>query len=352
MDNSKLSPLIKKDHRPKVSIVILNWNGLQHLKAFLPSVCATSYENFEIVVGDNNSSDGSVDFIKANYPEIKLIINEHNYGFAKGYNEILKNVDSVYYVILNSDVKVSGNWLSEIVDFMNNSPEVAACQPNIIDQKDPTKYEYAGAAGGFIDTLGYPFCRGRLFEAVEYIQDSYSNNKEVFWASGACFIIRSELFHEMGGFDPDFFAHQEEIDLCWRLKNKGYQVWSLGEVNVYHLGGGALNYGNPKKTFLNFRNNLILLTKNLCLMELLWKLPLRMLLDYVALFHFLFKGELKHAFAVIKAHNSFERSLIKHLKKRNGTQLRLRKHRGVFNGMIIVSYFLKGKKSYKALFNS
>lgn len=352
MGNTKNAKPAIGNIKPKVSIVILNWNGLHHLKTFLPSVLNTKYENLEIVLGDNDSSDDSVEYIKANYSNIKVIVNEQNFGFAKGYNEILKKVSSDYYVILNSDVELSDNWLSYVIEFMNNNPIVAACQPNILDYKNRSKYEYAGAAGGYLDSLGFPFCRGRLFDTLEDIQESYSNNKEVFWASGACFIIRSELFHDMGGFDIDFFAHQEEIDLCWRLKNKGYQIWSLGNINAYHLGGGALSYGNPRKTYLNFRNSLIMLSKNLKTKELLWKLPLRMLLDYIAVLHFLLKGEFKHAFAVIKAHNSFELSIITHLKKRQNPKHSLNKHVGVYKGLIIISYFLRGKKTYKTLFRS
>ena len=334
---------------PKVSIVILNWNGEEYLKRFLPSVTKTKYSNLEIIVGDNASSDNSISLVKNNFPDVKILENPINYGFAKGYNEILKRVNADYYVLLNSDVETSENWLQPCIDFLENNNKAEACQPQILDLKNKNHYEYAGASGGYIDIWGFPFCKGRVFDTIEEKRADYQKNEEVFWASGACLIIKANRYHELGGLDEDFFAHMEEIDLCWRLKNEGGQVWSIANTHIFHLGGGSLNYGNPKKVYLNFRNNLWMLIKNLPISSLLWRLPLRMLVDYLAVLKFISEGAFKSAFAIIRAHFDVEWSLKRTLKKRTPNQKKLTKMRGVYNKSLVWAYFVKGHKRFSDL---
>ena len=335
--------------KPKVSIVILNWNGAKFLKEYLPSVLKTKYSNLEIIVGDNASSDNSLEVLSKEFNGVNVLSNPKNYGFAKGYNEILKQVGSDYYVLLNSDVQTPEYWLEECIDFMEKTPKAYACQPHIIDLKDKGKYEYAGAAGGYLDIWGFPFCKGRIFDTIENINTDYENNQEVFWASGACLIIRAEKYHKLGGLDEDFFAHMEEIDLCWRLKNVGGQIWSIGNSKVYHLGGGSLSYGNPRKVYLNFRNNLFMLLKNWPMSTLLWRLPIRMLIDYMAVFKFIISGEFSSAWAVIKAHSHFEWNFFKTLQKRQTRQTPLKKLTGLYKKSLIKAYFIMGKKYFSDL---
>ena len=247
--------------RNKVAVVILNWNGQSFLEKFLPNVIKYSQE-VQIIVADNQSSDNSVAFLKDKFPEVSIIINPSNDAFAKGYNLALKQVQAEYYVLLNSDVEVTENWIEPIVSLMQSNPKIAACQPKILDYNQPSKFEYAGASGGFIDKYGYPFCRGRIFNVLEEDKGQYDSSMEVFWATGACMFVRSDAFWKVGGFDDDYFAHMEEIDVCWRMKNIGYQIFIEPKSKVYHVGGGTLNKLSPRKTFLNFRNNLITLTKN------------------------------------------------------------------------------------------
>nr|MBP8033086.1 glycosyltransferase family 2 protein [Bacteroidia bacterium] len=245
----------------KVAVVILNWNGKPFLEKFLPTVLQYS-SGAQIIVADNQSSDDSVAFLKTQFPQVSVILNPSNDGFATGYNLALKQVKAEYYVLLNSDVEVTENWLQPIIKLMDENLKVAACQPKILDYNHPSKFEYAGAAGGFIDKYGYPFCRGRIFNVLEEDKAQYDTAKEVFWATGACMFVRAEAFWKVGGFDDDYFAHMEEIDVCWRMKNIGYQIYVEPSSKVYHVGGGTLNKLSPRKTFLNFRNNLTTLTKN------------------------------------------------------------------------------------------
>jgi GT2 family glycosyltransferase len=303
----------------KIAVVILNWNGQKLLEQFLPSVVQFS-KNADIYVADNASTDDSIAFIKINFPTVKIIQNKENYGFAQGYNEALKQVNAAIFALVNSDIEVTENWLQPIIETFTNKPNVAVIQPKILDFKNKNFFEYAGAAGGFIDKYGYPFCRGRIFETLEKDENQYDDNYEIFWASGACFFIRSTVFNEMNGFDADFFAHQEEIDLCWRIFNKGYKIEYNSNSVVYHVGGATLNAGNPQKTFLNFRNSLLMLIKNLPKSKLFPILFIRLLLDGIAGIKFLLEGKPLHLWAVLKSHFYFYYLFLKNYKKRDNFQ--------------------------------
>lgn len=303
----------------KIAIVILNWNGKKLLEQFLPSIIQYS-ENATIYVADNASTDHSISFVKEYYPEIKIIENNENGGYAKGYNDALKHVDSPIFCLLNSDVEVTENWLKPIQTAFDKNAEVAIIQPKILDYKNKNYFEYAGAAGGFIDQLGYPFCRGRIFNVLEKDKGQYNDIREIFWATGACMFIKSTVFEELTGFDEDYFAHQEEVDLCWRAKNHGYKVWYIGTSKVYHLGGSTLSNMNPKKTFLNFRNSLYSITKNLPRKKAFLIIFFRLLLDGVAGVRFIFQGKANHCFAILRAHLSFYKNFSKIYKKREKTK--------------------------------
>ena len=303
----------------KIAVVILNWNGQKLLEQFLPSVVKYSQEAFIFVV-DNQSTDDSISFLKTNYPNIEIIQNSDNFGFAKGYNKALKNIKADVFALVNSDIEVTENWLQPIINTFVNEPKTAIIQPKILDFKRKDYFEYAGAAGGFIDKFGYPFCRGRIFETLEKDENQYNDDCEIFWASGACFFIRSNIFNDLKGFDEDFFAHQEEIDLCWRSKNIGHIIKYNSKSVVYHIGGATLQSGNPKKTFLNFRNSLLMLTKNLPKSSLIPILFSRMVLDGIAGVKFLLNGKLKHFIAILKAHFSFYCLFLRNYKKRTENQ--------------------------------
>lgn len=297
-----------------VAVVILNWNGKKLLERFLPSVISHS-EQAKIYVADNASTDDSLQFLTERYPELVILKNTNNLGFAGGYNEALKFVEEDIYVLLNNDVEVTHGWLNPLVAQFQKSESIAAVQPKIKSLKEPTKFDYAGAAGGFIDALGYPFCRGRIFEHLEEDKGQYDTEMEIFWASGACMAIRKRNFREIGGFDESYFAHMEEIDLCWRLKNLNYTIWCVPKSRVYHLGGGTLSSSSPQKTFLNFRNSLSTLLKNSD-RNPMGKILIRMLLDGLAALRFLAKGKLSHFCSIFKAHLSFYTLLPSMLKKR------------------------------------
>ena len=333
---------------PKVAVVILNWNGKYYLERFLPSVYNSSYPNLKFVIGDNASTDDSVEFIQKNYPQITLIQNNKNYGFAGGYNRILAQIEADYYVILNSDVEVSPGWIEPIIQAMEKDSEVAAAQPKILSSLHPDQFEYAGAAGGYIDKYGYPFCRGRIFENLESDQGQYNDVKSIFWASGAALFIKSKIWKESGGFDEDFFAHMEEIDLCWRLKRMGYTIKYYPYSEVFHVGGGALSKENPFKTYLNFRNNLLMLHKNLPFHQVYSRIFIRLMLDLLALTRFYLKGQFKDAFAVHRAHWHFFRSFNKTKQKRK-MQTKNFKVSEVYSGPIVWDYFLTGIKKFSQL---
>jgi GT2 family glycosyltransferase len=299
----------------KIAVVILNWNGKSFLEKFLPIVVKYSHDS-QIIVADNQSTDDSVSFLKSHFPNVSIIVNPSNDGFAKGYNLALKQVNAEYYILLNSDVEVTENWIDPIIHLMDTNPKIAACQPKILDYNHPSKFEYAGAAGGFIDKYGYPFCRGRVFNFLEEDKGQHDSVKEVFWATGACMFVRSEVFWKVGGFDNDYFAHMEEIDVCWRMKNIGYQIYVNPTSTVYHVGGGTLNKLSPRKTYLNFRNNLTTLLKNDQSGFLFFKFWYRLILDGIAGLVFVLKGDFSHCIAIIKAHFSVYGSLGKTLRKR------------------------------------
>lgn len=325
----------------KIAVVILNWNGVQLLEKFLPSIVQNSPEA-TVYLADNASTDDSISFVLTNFPSVKIIKNENNYGFAGGYNEALKNIDASVYALVNSDIEVTENWLLPIIETFEKEPQTAIIQPKILDYKNKEFFEYAGAAGGFIDQYGYPYCRGRLFETIEKDNGQYDDECEIFWASGACFFIRSAVYHELKGFDADFFAHQEEIDLCWRSYNKGYKTKYISRSIVYHVGGATLQQGNPKKTFLNFRNSLLMLTKNLPQKSLYRILFFRMILDGIAGIQFIFKGKFTHFTAILKAHFSFYSLYSNTYKKRDGSQ-----DKEYFNvKSIVYQYYVKSGKVF------
>lgn len=290
----------------RTAIVILNWNGRQMLERFLPFLANTMNDDAEVIVADNASTDDSVSFMKTHYADIRLILLDKNYGFAEGYNQALRQVDAEYYVLLNSDIEVSPDWLAPLTAFMDSHQDVAACQPKILSYDHKDFFEYAGAAGGFIDKYGYPFCRGRIFDDVETDNGQYDQATEVFWATGACLMIRSSDYWKAGGLDGRFFAHSEEIDLCWRLKWMGRKIYCLPESRVYHVGGGTLPKSNPRKTFLNFRNNLTMLYKNLPADELSHVMRVRFWLDYLAAFQtLLLHFNVKDFKAILQARRAF-----------------------------------------------
>jgi len=289
----------------RIAVVILNWNGKNFLEKFLPAVVSYSSDIAEIIVADNDSTDDSVAFLQANFPEVRIVGLDKNYGFAGGYNKALKQIKAEYYLLLNSDVEITENWLQPMLNLLDTDNKIVACQPKIKDFKNKDYFEYAGAAGGFMDRLGYPLCRGRIFDELEKDTGQYNDVVEVFWASGACLFIRSKEYHEFGGLDEFFFAHMEEIDLCWRLKNAGYKIMYCPDSTVYHVGGGTLNKIKPQKTFLNFRNSLLALHKNLPKNKRFIVILQRLLLDGLAGFKFLFSGKPNHAWAIIRAHFSF-----------------------------------------------
>ena len=330
--------------KPFVSIVILNYNGVKYLQDFLPSVMATQYENFEVVVADNGSSDDSILFLQNNFPAVKIITSPSNEGFAGGYNWALKLITADFFVLLNSDVQVTPNWLNPMVDLLVSDVSIAACQPKLLSFKAPEYFEYAGAAGGWIDAFGYPFSRGRVFDYCEKDNMQYEENAPIFWASGAAMMIRPSVFHELGGFDPYFFAHQEEIDLCWRIQLAGYKIYCCPAATVYHVGAGTLPRGG-RKVYLNFRNNLVMLCKNLPFSELIWKLPFRFSLDAISAWKGLFTGDRSFFTAIVKAHFSLFAYILKGKVKRSSAVKRMRKLDGVYDGALVYQYFIK-KKHY------
>jgi len=331
-----------------VSIVILNYNGRHFLEKFLPSVIAYS-PGHEVVVADNHSLDDSVAFLSAAFPQIRIILFQENLGFCQGYNLALQQVVSDYFVILNSDIEVTEGWLDPILEILNSDPKIAAVQPKLLDYQKRDNFEYAGGAGGFIDKFGYPFCRGRLFESIEKDYGQYDDTREVFWATGACLIVRAELFRKYKGFDADFFAHMEEIDLCWRLKKDGYKVIYCGESAVYHVGGGTLPHSNPRKTYLNFRNSLLVLIKNLPLRELLVKVPFRWMVDYVAVVKFLMDGKWKDAGMIFKAHWYIAGHFLYFFRKRGDHGTVFKKLRGVYDGFLLFQYHIAGVRKFTDL---
>ena len=334
---------------PRVAVVILNWNGLDFLRRFLPSICASTYPNLDIIVGDNASNDNSVSFVRENYPQIKISINDQNYGFAGGYNRVLNSLDQDYFVLLNSDVEVEPGWIEPVIQLMEKDTSIAAAQPKILSQSNKKLFEYAGAAGGFLDIFGYPFCRGRIFDSLEVDSSQYDQSSEIFWASGAAFFIKRLKWLEMNGLDEDFFAHMEEIDLCWRLKNNNYKIMYCAESTVFHVGGGTLNAESPFKTYLNFRNNLVLLQKNLPAGKSIVIIFLRFWLDFLSLLKYLMDGKPKNALAISKAHIYFIRNLARNTVKSRKIPKHTLNKNGLYIGSIVWDYFVRNKKTFTSL---
>lgn len=336
-------------HLPAVAIVILNYNGRNYLQQFLPSVVATSYSNKKIIVADNASSDDSINYLQTHFKDIEIIALEKNYGFAGGYNEALKQVTSDYYILLNSDVEVAANWVEDMITLMESNKQIAACQPKILSYNDRVKFEHAGAAGGWVDALGYMFARGRVFDICEFDSGQYNDAAKIFWATGAALCIRAETFYEAGGFDAYLFAHMEEIDLCWRLQRKGYVIYCCPSSVVYHVGGGTLQKTNSRKTYLNFRNNFIILLKNLPFGEVVWKIPLRVLMDWMFAFKSLLQADVKTFAAVIKAHASVIKWMFRHEKSQQLPSISLKKLNGVYSGSLVWDYFIKAKRVFSEI---
>ena len=332
---------------PTVAVVILNWNGKKYLEQFLPSLIDHTGSDAEIVVADNASTDDSISFLTTNYPAIRVIQNTTNGGFARGYNLALKQVEADYYVLLNSDIEVTENWLKPVISMMEEDEKIGACQPKIRSFHHRNSFEYAGAAGGYIDEYGYPFCRGRLFLTIEEDNGQYDDTVEISWASGACMFVRSKLFHQLGGLDEDFFAHMEEIDFCWRLHNYGYRVMYCPGSTVYHIGGGTLPKASWRKTYFNFRNNFMLLYKNLPSKYLFKVFALRLILDTVAAMKFLFQAGFKNFWAVARAHMSFYKALPTLRKKRK--KLKHGSMKMMYKRNIVFEYYLRGKKHFSQL---
>lgn len=328
-----------------IAVVILNWNGIELLKQFLPDVVKYS-PNATVYVADNASTDSSVEFVRSNFPGVKVIENEINGGYAKGYNDALAHLEEDIFILLNSDVQVTPHWLEPIAAVFRAQPRVAVVQPKILDYKNPSYFEYAGAAGGFIDALGYPYCRGRIFDTIEKDEGQYDDEVDIFWASGACLAIRRTCFFHAGALDEDYFAHQEEIDLCWRLKNLGFKIKYIPQAVVYHVGGATLSSMNPRKTFFNFRNSLFNLLKNVPSSRLIWVVFLRMILDGIAAFRFLLHGEFSHFSAVFQAHINFYKALPLLIEKRKKIPEKVA-YSSKFS--VVCNYYFRGKHKYSSI---
>lgn len=331
---------------PKVSIVIINYNGRKYLESFLPSILASTYENKEVIVADNASTDDSIDFLNDNYPGLRVIILSRNFGFAMGYNEALKKVQSDYYVLLNSDVEVEAEWIEPVIKLMEENKNIGACQPKILSYKHKNTFEYAGAAGGWLDCLGYPFAQGRIFDVCETDHGQYDHTGPVFWASGAAMFVRASLYHELGGLDGYFFAHMEEIDFCWRMQLSGAHVYVCPASVVYHVGGGTLPKGNERKVFLNFRNNLIMLAKNLPYSQLFWKIPFRFFLDAISAWKSLFAGQAIYFMAIGEAHLAFMKWLFWNRNQSVFPRRRKGQLDGWFLHSVVWKHFVRGRKTF------
>lgn len=333
----------------EVAIVILNYNGRKFLEQFLPSVIEHS-EGARVIVADNGSTDTSVAFLREKFPTVQLICSHTNRGFCGGYNFALRQVNATYYVLLNSDVEVTPGWLWPVIDLFRSNPKLGAAQPKVLSYRNKAQFEYAGAGGGLIDRLGYPFCRGRIFNFLEEDQGQYNDARPIFWATGACHFVRAELYHQLGGLDEDYFAHMEEIDFCWRLQRAGYEVYYQGASTVYHVGGGTLSSLSPKKTYYNFRNCLSMITKHMPMNELAWKLPVRLVLDWIAALKFLLQPSPADAWAVVKAQVYFFLHLPAELKKRRmlgKSLLGFKTTTPTYPHSIVVDCFLLGTTVYQ-----
>lgn len=333
------------------AVVVLSYNGKSWHEKFLPGIVAEAEGQYDVVLADNASTDDTLQYVRENFPSVKTLTIARNRGFSNGYCEALKRIEAKYYILLSSDFEVTPGWFAPLEEAMQRYPGLAACQPKIRYWRDREMFEYAGAAGGFIDRWGYLFCRGRLFADLEKDKGQYDDDIEVFWASGGCLMVRADLYHKVGGLDDDLYAHMEEVDLCWRLKNAGYRIGAIGGSTVFHVGGSVISYGSPQKLYYNFRNNLVLLLKNERAGKLLWFLPLRLLLDGVAAFHYLLKGQFKSFATIAKAHFHFYGSLGMWLRKRRDAK-KHRTHRnrcGIYPGSIVWQYFALRRRKFPQL---
>jgi GT2 family glycosyltransferase len=334
------------------AVVILSYNGKKWHELFLPLIVSETKDSYSVVVVDNASTDDTAEYIRTQFPTVSLLQIPVNKGFAHGYAVALQQIQSKYYILLSADFEVTAGWFAPLYQAMEKDANLAACQSKIKYWREREKFEYAGAAGGFKDNLGYMFCRGRILDEIEVDNGQYDDNVEVFWASGGCLFVRSELYHKVGGLDADFYAHMEEIDLCWRLKNAGYKIGYIGASTVYHVGGSVISYGSPQKLFYNFRNSLVLMLKNETFTRLLWLLPFRLILDGIAAFHLLSQGKKIEFLTVIKAHFNFYASLGKWLKHRRVAQKTVAQYpnkNGIYKGSIIGQYYFKKQKTFDKL---
>lgn len=334
----------------KTAIVILNYNGKHYLEEFLPFVEKYSPKNAKIIIADNASTDDSIIYLQNHHPSVTIIPLASNLGYSHGYNEALKQVEAEYFVLLNSDVEVTKDWLQPLTKLLDEDPSIAACQPKILSYHKRHCFEYAGAAGGFIDFLGYPFCRGRIFDHVERDTGQYDDTIPIFWATGACLAIRSTVFRELGGFDEDFFAHMEEIDLCWRIRLNGHQIFYVGESAVYHVGGGTLPQTSPRKTYFNFRNGLSMLYKNTDSPLIYLILPLRIALDFVAAVKFLFSNSMENSKAIMSGIADFAKRY--NLNKKKKKSINFQKYsfiKEIYSHSIVMEFFIKKNKTFKEL---
>jgi GT2 family glycosyltransferase len=330
----------------RVGIVILNWNGQSWLEKFLPSLITHTPENLaDIIVADNASTDKSLEFLKENYPQIQTLLLDKNYGFTGGYNRALAQLEHEYFVLINSDIEVAKKWLEPLVRLADSDQNIAACQPKILSYNDKSSFEYAGASGGFIDWLGYPFCRGRILDHLEKDKEQYNDARKVFWATGACMFVRGEIYKDLGGLDENFFAHMEEIDLCWRMQNTGYDIWVEPLSKVYHVGGGTLQADNPRKTFYNFQNNLLMILKNNSFYKAYFIIIIRLLLDGLAGVKFIMDGKFAHTLAIVKAHFSFYKLQFQYWGKKS----EVKKVTTIYQKSIIWQFYIKGKKKFSDL---
>lgn len=334
----------------RVSVVILNYNGEELLRQFLPSVIRHS-PAAEIIVADNGSTDHSLQLLQTEFPQVRLISLNQNHGFCGGYNRALQQVTASYYILLNSDVEVTPGWLAPLINLMDRDADIAVVQPKILSFREKGKFEYAGAAGGFMDILGYPFCRGRVFEYVEEDHGQYDDEREIFWATGACLVVRSEDYHKFGGLDEDMFAHMEEIDLCWRINRSGKKIFYCGNSTVYHLGAGTLGYNNPRKVYLNFRNGLVLIFKHFDPLELPFKMMLRVALDWLAALVFLLRGQPKNSWSVLKAHVHFLRDMGRNMEKRKSIRSAYPSYSraNIHPGLILFDYYLRSREGLRSV---
>jgi GT2 family glycosyltransferase len=337
---------------PNVAIVILNWNGRAYLERFLPSVLASTWPGMQAVIIDNASTDNSVEYLQQNFPCVNIVQLPQNFGYSKGYNEGLKQVKADYYVLLNSDVEVQPGWIEPIINLMEHDHSIAVCQPKILMYDHKELFEYAGGSGGWLDYLGYPFARGRIFDVCEKDEGQYNSIEPVFWASGAAMFVRAEIYHRLGGMDEFFFAHQEEIDFCWRVQLAGYKVYVCPPSVVYHVGGGTLPKGNKRKVFLNFRNNLIMLAKNLPTAQAWWKIPFRLVLDTVSAIKSLSEGQgVVYFIAIFKAHIAFFTWIPGRRRKSVFPERKSGRLEGWYTGSVVWKHFVRGKTRFNEIVN-